>query len=682
MTIRFRLALILALFSVVLHAREDRNIFNMAYQSIENKSEVFKVGAEWFPYPEYADRAAWDALAGGNKEDILNQARKYLRYKWQIIPAYAYLDYEKTGNSSYETQIKENARALKSLIVGELVEGQGRYMSQIIDGMYFFANLQTWNGLSSASRDRVRQRMLPDPAFHLIALMSAETGAAMAISLHFFEEEFDKVDPLLGDIFYRAIESHILEPYVDEYRYLHGHEWLGFGRHTHGHRVNNWNTYCNTNVLLTFLLAERNQERMLKAMDISTKAMDNYLDYNLLDGACDEGPSYWNMAGAKVYEYTQLMKEATAGKIDLLDDFQIRRIVEWKSKNYITDGWVVAFADGEAHGNGDRHILYRIGKNIGSKEMLDFGVSFAAKPDKKSFANKIAISGEVYRTLESLRYFNEFTAAQQAALDEAGGDWDQMMLDLRKAATSEFYNETEVAFLRTPNSWYIGVKGGNNKESHNHNDVGSGVFFIENCPVLIDPGVPTYDKKHFGPDRYKRWITQSAWHNTPTLNGQMQAFGKEYKAVNTRCDVKKNIFSTDFAAAYPAEAKCSEWVRTWSLKSSKLLLEDEFQFSDRVDETCINFITQGPVYLPGEDVDGYVVKEGELVIAARNFDRTKVINVKMTYPKELEPRKETKEMTDKRLIKCWGKELNRVQLVVSKNAPLQGKYVYKFVRLK
>ncbi len=679
-----RLVLIsmIALYTMAVQAREDRNIFSKAYQAIENKAEVFKVGAEWFPYPKYADRAAWDALVGNNKEDILKQARKYLKYEWRVIPASAYLDYEKTGNKKPEKDIEENARALKSLIVAELVEGQGRYMSQIIDGMYFFANIQSWNGLSAASRDRVRKRMLPDPEFHLIALTSAERGAAMAICLHFLEEEFNKVDPSLGDIFYRAIESHILEPYIDEYRYLHGHEWLGFGRHTHGHRVNNWNTYCNTNVLLTFLLAERNQERMLKAMDISTRAMDNYLDYNNLDGACDEGPSYWNMAGAKVYEYTQIMKEATAGKIDLLDDFQIRRIMEWKSKNYVTDGWVVAFADGEAHGNGDRHVLYRIGKNIGSKEMMDFGVSFAAKPDKKCFLNKIAISGEVYRTLESLRYFDEFTAAQQTALKEADGDWDRMMLNLRKAATSEFYNETEVAFLRTSNSWYIGVKGGNNKESHNHNDVGSGVFFIENCPVLIDPGVPTYDKMHFGPDRYKRWITQSAWHNTPTLNGQMQAFGKEYKAVNTRCDVGKNIFSTDFAAAYPAEAMCTEWVRTWSLKSGKLLLEDEFRFSDRVDETCINFITQGAIYLPNEEIDGYIVKEGELVISARSFDKTKVINVKMTYPKELKPRKETKVMTDKRLIKCWGKELNRVQLVVAKDAPLQGKYVYKFVRLK
>ena len=513
-----------------IQAREDRNIFHKAYQALEDKEEVFKVGGDWFPYPEYKDRAAWDELTGANKADILKQANKYLRYEWRVTPATAYLDYEKAGKSYGEEDIEENAKALKSLIIGELVGGEGRYMPQIVDGMYFFANLQSWNGLSSAVRDRVRKRALPDPNFHLIALTAAEKGAAIAIGLYFFEEEFNKIDPSLGNIIYKALESHILDPYVDEYRYLHGHEWLGFGRHTHGHRVNNWNTYCNTHVLLTFLLAERNQERLLKALDISVRAMDNYLDYNMLDGACDEGPSYWNMAGAKVYEYAHIMNEASCGRLNLLDDFQIRRIVEWKSKNYITDGWVVSFADGEAHGNGDRHILYRIGRNTNSKEMLDFGVSFAANPSKQIFNNKISISGEVYRTLESLRFFNDFQSAQQKALSEAGGDWDKMMLDLRKSATSEFYMDTQVAFLRTPYSWFIGVKGGHNKESHNHNDVGSGVFFIENCPVLIDPGVPTYDKQHFGPNRYKRWITQSAWHNTPTINGQMQSYGADFKA--------------------------------------------------------------------------------------------------------------------------------------------------------
>ena len=676
------ITLLIAFTAINVQARKDRNVYYNAYQSLENKEELFKVGGDWFPYPEYKDREAWDALTGEHKADILKQARKYLKYEWKITPASAYLDYEKTGNGKYEDDIEENARALKSLIVAELVEGEGRYMPQIVDGMYFFANLQSWNGLSSAIRDRVRKRALPDPNVRLIALTAAEKGAALAIGLHFFEEEFNKIDPSLGNIIYNAIEANILNPYVDEYRYLHGHEWLGFGRNTHGHRVNNWNTYCNTHVLLTFLLAERNQERLLRALDISVRAMDNYLDYNKLDGACDEGPSYWNMAGAKVYEYAQIMNEATSGRLNLLDDFQIRRIVEWKSKNYITDGWVVAFADGEAHGNGDRHILYRIGKNTGSKEMLDFGVSFAAKPDKKTFVNKIAISGEVYRTLESLRYFNEFQSAQQAALKEADGDWDKMMLNLRAAATSEYYMDTQVAFLRTPESWFIGVKGGHNKESHNHNDVGSGVFFIENCPVLIDPGVPTYDKQYFGPNRYKRWITQSAWHNTPTLNGQMQSYGKEYKAVNTQCDIVKNVFSADIASAYPSEALCSKWERTWSLKSDKLIIEDDFILNDRIGETCVNFVTQGAIYLPGEEVDGYVVKQGEIVISARSFDKTKVINVKMTYPKELKPRKETNLLTDRRLIKCWGKELNRVQLVVKDNAPLKGIYTYKFMRLK
>ena len=33
----------------------------------------------------------------------------------------------------------------------------------------------------------------------------------------------------------------------------------------------------------------------------------------------------------------------------------------------------------------------------------------------------------------------------------------------------------------------------------------------------------------------------------------------------------------------------------------------------------MNFVTQGAIYLPGEDVDGYVVKEGELVILSMDL---------------------------------------------------------------
>jgi hypothetical protein len=673
---------IIALF-VCSHAngREDRHICQNAYEAIANKAETFKTGADWFPYPKYSDRAGWDQLTGNFKESLIKGGQKYLRYKWQVIPATLYLEYEKTGNRNLYKPLNENTEALNTLIMAELAEGKGRFMPQIINGIYFFATMPSWNGSGSDCRDRIRNRMLPAPDFHLIALTSAARGPMMAFALHFFKEELDKYDPSIYKTVYKSIESHILDPYLDEYRYLHGHEWLGFGRYTHNHRVNNWNTYCNGHVILTYLLADQNQERLLKALEQCARSIDCYLDFNKFDGACDEGPSYWNMAGGKVFEYAKLMYECTGGKMNILEDEQVRRIMEWKSKNYVTDGYLVAFGDGEAHGNGDYRLYYRIGQTMNMPEMSDFGISMAANPVKQKFSNKISAKTDLYRCLESLRYQKDFEAAQQQALANAGGDWNKMMIQLREKATSFWYPETEHAYLRTKNGWFIGVKGGHNNESHNHNDVGSGVFFVENCPILIDPGVSTYGKNTFGDNRYKNWHIQSQWHNAPIINGQMQNNGNEFKAEGTTCDIKKNVFTTDIAGAYPAEAKVKKWQRTWSLNTKEMVVTDNFILEERTKPVVENFITDHPIYLAGQQVEGYTVKEGEALIAATSFDGTNKAYILMTFPKELKATAEMKDVDEKRMQKSWKSDVYRLQLTSPKDAPLEGTYIFRFTRL-
>ena len=73
---------------VSLSAREDRNFVQGLYNSIEDKSAVFKVGGEWFPYPEYTDREAWDKLTVDHKKLLVKNGEKYLRCKWQNTRAY------------------------------------------------------------------------------------------------------------------------------------------------------------------------------------------------------------------------------------------------------------------------------------------------------------------------------------------------------------------------------------------------------------------------------------------------------------------------------------------------------------------------------------------------------------------------------------------------------------------
>jgi hypothetical protein len=43
----------------------------------------------------------------------------------------------------------------------------------------------------------------------------------------------------------------------------------------------------------------------------------------------------------------------------------------------------------------------------------------------------------------------------------------------------------------------MAIKGGNNGESHNHNDVGSFIIYTDGEPLFIDPGVGEYTAKTF-----------------------------------------------------------------------------------------------------------------------------------------------------------------------------------------
>ena len=663
------------LFSPALPAQEERHLCQNALEAIPDKESVFQPGGAWFPYPAYTDREGWDRMAGKHRDTLVRNAERLLDYTWQTIPASLYLTYEKIADRSLYKPLNENTSALMGLMLGELAEGKGRFLSQIIDGMYYFANMPSWNGSGSESRDNIRGRMLPDPDYHVIALTSAARGALIATCLFFFHEEFDKVDPIISKVVYKSLESHIFEPYLDEFHDTHGHWWLGFDRS----RVNNWNTYCNTYVLQAFLLADRDPERLIRGITRCARSIDRYLDTNKSDGACNEGPSYWDMAAGKVYEYAQIMKECSGGRMDLLPDPQIHRLMGWRSKVTITDEWVVPFGDGFARNDGDYPLLFRIGNDMEEKELYDLSIYLTADPREKTFNDTPNLGHDIYRALETFRYASGFGAAQQAALTAAGGDWDEMRRQLRQDVKSVWYSETEHAFLRTESGWFAGMKGGNNGESHNHDDVGSGLLYIGDFPVIIDPGVATYRHSPLVTVHY--WNLESQWHNLPSINGVLQGTGARYRAAGTSCDVARNTFITDIASAYPDSAHVRKWKRTWSLKEDRLILTDQFSLSARTQPTYENFITQGPIFLAGETVDGYTVKKGEAIIATHDFSDSESLLVKMSFPKEMIPHKEMRVLDDPRFIRSWGNCLYRLQLEVPQDSPLTGSHVFTFKAL-
>ena len=95
------------------------------------------------------------------------------------------------------------------------------------------------------------------------------------------------------------------------------------------------------------------------------------------------------------------------------------------------------------------------------------------------------------------------------------------------------------------------MKGGNNGENHNHNDVGNVIVYLEGQPAIIDAGNMTYTALTFSEKRYTLWNIRSAYHNLPIIGGIEQKPGAEYR---TKSFEKSDTGAiADLQTAYPLE---------------------------------------------------------------------------------------------------------------------------------
>ena len=531
--------------------------------------------------------------------------------------------------------------------------------------------------LSSHLPRQATHRSLPDPRHQIIDLVSAGVGAEIAIAWHFFKDEFEKIDPSINYTLQTSVREKILDPFVIKEK-RKGSWWI-MENWKPGQLVNNWTPWCNSNVLICCLLMETDPQRYQQEIELSLHSVDQFINYVQSDGACEEGPSYWESAGAKLFDYVQLVHDATKGGLSLMDNKLLRAMGEYIVRSYIGNNWVVNFADATAKLKMNPALIYSFGSGTGSREMMDFSLHYLADRKSEQFiSSKPVIWHDTFRSLQSIRS----TAKMRR-------DADSLNILSRKSSFSKVYNaliadipqctwydRTQFLYLRNKSGWFVGAKGGHNNESHNHNDIGSFILYIDNTPVFVDAGVETYSKKTFSAERYTIWTMQSDYHNLPVINGTSQAPGEEFKAKDVSCDLKKLSFSADISGAYTPAAECNSWKRSYSLKEGSLEISDVYSLRKRILPDTVNFLVQGYVYLPGETCpDGSVVGKGSVVVV--NSD----VTVKLSFPHTLTPSFEEISITDPRLTTVWGNTLRRISLTSPSDAPINGKYIYKVSRL-
>lgn len=567
----------------------------------ESLAECLVLNQKWVQYPSYKDREGWSRFLGEYKDEIIKNGESLLGYTWKVVKATDYLEFERSGNREImERPFDDNNQAIVRLMLAELAEGKGRFIDQLINGVFHTCEMTSW-ALSAHLVTQPTHRALPTPIYPLIDLTAGDLGSLLSWVYYFMHEEFDKIDPEISRRLYRELDERIMKPYLNNDSFW----WLA--ANYKGQMVNNWNPWCNSNCLMTFMLLENDVDRLSKAVSRSMQSVDKFLNYVHSDGACEEGPSYWGHASGKCLDYLVLLNRITGGKISIFDNPQIKAMGEYIARSYVGNGWVVNFADASAKGGGDPYLIYRYGKAVKSDILKQFA-SMQNKGSKISFRGR-----DLFRILETFLVEDELCAYQEAYT----------------GVSYTWYPETEFCYVRNKKAFFA-AKGGYNDESHNHNDAGSFSLWVNNMPVIIDAGVGTYTRQTFSSERYTIWTMQSNYHNLPMINGIPQKYGRQYKA--TEVKATKNSFSANIATAYPDEAGVKKWIRSYTMKSDALMISDRFELNEIKKENVINFLSWGDI----------IIKDGVIEISVNGVKGTLKYDTKMFKVK-----KECVKLTDK-----------------------------------
>jgi len=465
---------------------------------------------QWHPWPTWNNRAAWERLPAEVREALIFNGVEYSGYDWPALPATLFLEYARNGNRSrYEKEHFARRIALTHLVIAECVDGKGRFLDDIVNGIWAICEESFWGVPAHVGAQRAGSG-LPDVDEPIVALFVAETAETLAWTSYLLGEQLDTVSPLVRKRIAREIDTRVLTPCLERDDFW----WMGDA----GREVNNWNPWCNASWLTATLLIEPDEDRRVRSVAKIVRSLDYFLDVYGDDGGCDEGPGYWGRAGASLFDCLDLLHSASGGKIDAFDKPLIQEIGRYIYRVHIADKYFVNFADAPARMGIASMLVYRYGKAIEDERLMAFGAWGFARSggiDSAFKGQRQYTMGRVLASIFNAQELDKAKAGPPLVRDVWLGGIQVMTARDRQGSTDGLY---------------VAAKGGHNAESHNHNDVGNFIVYADGRPMIIDVGVETYSRKTFSSRRYEIWTMQSAYHSLPTIDGVMQDPGGRFAA--------------------------------------------------------------------------------------------------------------------------------------------------------
>lgn len=358
----------------------------------------------------------------------------------------------------------------------------------------------------------------------VIDLFASETGQTLA---HITTLLKDELSSEVVELAQREVRKRILIPFMESnVPYAHWEQVK-----------NNWNAVCCGNVGSTALLLLEEGSAKKKLLERIRYALTTYyLGSFGMDGACQEGLGYW------VYGFTYFTLFALAQKeydpsVNLMASEKADVVAHFQQKCYFYGGRTISFSDGDSKGTYPMGLTCCLADLYSGIRFPD--IAYAQRLDGDNCWRWVGIYWSWYWTH---RYLDDVEMKKVEApkpLEQSG---------------AEFLKDAEWCILRGAENSAVIAKGGNNGESHNHNDVGSFYYLVEGEAILDDLGAGEYTKDYFSEKRYEIFCNRGKSHNIPIIGGVDQKEGNEYRADRFELKEDHSIFIS-FAKAYGIEAQ-------------------------------------------------------------------------------------------------------------------------------
>ncbi|MEO9513480.1 MAG: hypothetical protein ABJN84_04375 [Flavobacteriaceae bacterium] len=506
------------------------------------------------PAPPISERTYWTKIAAtASGKNYLELALSELDEKPEVpIADSIYRRANLEGNRKiYKPRYYRTMERLEHFMLAECIENKGRFLPQISNYLNAIMDMKSW---LHPNHDDSKNGVLEGRRVS-IDLGARRFGSDLALAQVLLGEKLPKDvnDKITAQLKWRIVDTYLTSCKENN----KNNKWIK--------STSNWNSVCTSGSMFVSIATSKSEDERLAAVGSALNSMKHYLSGFGEDGYCSEGAGYWNYGFGHYLYLAQILYDYTEGGIDLFDagnPEKLRNVGNFPQAYQIHPGICAPFSDGVSKVSNDGGFAY----NMSARK---FGAYMPKNPRKPKTHDSFSA---VYQLIEW-----KYKASEGKTKNDPQ--------PTSQLPGYTYFDDVGMVISRGKQNvpLSIAIKGGHNKENHNHSDVGTYTIVLNDQIMTGDIGAPSYIAGAFSDDNPAR----SSWgHPVPRINNTLQSNGREFEGIITATEFTDSLDKVvvDIKTAYEVPS-LTKLIRTMENDKSALgaiSIMDEFSLTEPV----------------------------------------------------------------------------------------------------